>query len=129
MEGTAASALALNAVVFACTIPLSARYRAAAVPTQGIQRTPYDLPLRAAAVAVVVAVVTTASHWIGSFAPGGFAGFPVGVGGLVAGIPPRGGGEGGGPRFAPAPPGAGRPWPGVFRGPTLSRPGCVCGAC
>src|SRR5260221_190863 len=47
IEWTPASALALNAVVFACTIPLSARYRAAAVPTQGIQRTPYDLPRRA----------------------------------------------------------------------------------
>src|SRR5258708_40105794 len=104
MEGTAASALALNAVVFACTIPLSARYRAAAVPTQGIQRTPYDLPLRAAAVAVVVAVVTTASHWIGSFASGGFAGLPVVVGGVVSALPPRGGGEGAGPAVAPVPP-------------------------
>ncbi len=93
IEWTPASALALNAVVFACTIPLSARYRAAAVPTQGIQRTPYDLPLRAAAVAVVVAVVTTASHWIGSFASGVFAVFPIVMGSLVAVIHPRVGGK------------------------------------
>src|SRR5258708_17773046 len=104
MEGTAASALALNAVVFACTIPLSARYRAAAVPTQGIQRTPYDLPLRAAAVAVVVAVVTTASHWIGSFASRVFAVFPIVVGGFVAVIHPRGGGKAGAAVFAHAQP-------------------------
>src|SRR6059058_1274449 len=55
LEWMPASALALNALVFACTIPLSARYRAAAVASQSIKRRGYDLPLRAAAVAVVVA--------------------------------------------------------------------------
>src|SRR5260370_4207338 len=110
VEWPPASALPLNAVVFACTIPLSARYRATAVPSQSIKRTGYDLPLRAAAVAVVVAVVTTASHWIGSVAPRRFAGFPIAVGGLVAVIPPRGGGN-----AAAAPVAAARsapPWPG-----------------
>src|SRR5262249_20970878 len=83
VEWTPGSALAVNAVVFACTIPLSARYRAA-VPSESVKRRGYDLPLRAAAVAVVVAVVTTASHWIGSFASGVFAVFPIVMGGLVA---------------------------------------------
>src|SRR5260221_8569584 len=104
IEWTPASALAVSAVVFACTIPLSARYRAAAVPTQGIQRTPYDLPLRAAAVAVVVAVVTTASHWIGSFASGVFAVFPIVMGSLVAVIHPRVGGKAAAAVFAHAQP-------------------------
>src|SRR5258707_100039 len=93
IEWTPASALALNAVVFACTIPLSARYRAAAVPTQGIQRTPYDLSLRAAAVAMVVAVVTTPSHWIGSLCSRRVAVFPVLIGRLFPGIPPPGRGQ------------------------------------
>src|SRR5246127_3794168 len=66
VEWTPATALALNVVVFAFTIPLSARYRDAAVPRDAIRRTRYDIPLRAAAAALVVAVVTTASHWIGS---------------------------------------------------------------
>jgi len=83
VEWTPGSALAVNAVVFACTIPLSARYRAA-VPSESVKRRGYDLPLRAAAVAVVVAVVTTASHWIGSFASGVFAVFPIVMGSLVA---------------------------------------------
>src|SRR5262249_61900820 len=65
VEWTPATALVLNAVVFAFTIPLSARYRDAAVPRNSVRRTRYDLPLRAAAVALGVAVVATASHWIG----------------------------------------------------------------
>jgi hypothetical protein len=92
VEWTPASALAVNAVVFACTIPLSARYRVA-LPNESIKRRGYDLPLRAAAVAVVVAVVTTASHWIGSFASGVFAVFPIVMGSLVVVIHPRVGGK------------------------------------
>src|SRR5260370_34717688 len=76
VEWTPASALALNAVVFACTIPLSARYRATAVPSQSIKRTGYDLPLRAAAVAMGVARVSTASPWIGPFSPARVSAFP-----------------------------------------------------
>jgi uncharacterized membrane protein (GlpM family) len=103
-EWTPASALAVNAVVFACTIPLSARYRAAAVPTESIKRRGYDLPLRAAAVAVVVAVVTTASHWIGSFASGVFGVFPIVMGSLVVVIHPRVGGKAAAAVFAHAQP-------------------------
>ena len=62
VDWTPASALALNAVVFAITIPASARYRNVGVPREAIKRTYYDLPLRAAAAALVVAIVTTASH-------------------------------------------------------------------
>jgi uncharacterized membrane protein (GlpM family) len=103
VEWTPASALAVNAVVFACTIPLSARYRVA-VPNESIKRRGYDLPLRAAAVAVVVGVVTTASHWIGSFASGVFAVFPIVMGSLVVVIHPRVGGKAAAAVFAHAQP-------------------------
>lgn len=114
VEWTPASALALNAVVFAVTIPLSARYRAASVPSQAIKRTAYDLPLRAAAVAVVVAVVTTASHWIGSFASGVFA-VPDRDGEFGRGHPSAGRGQGGGRRVRACAAGARRPVPGISR--------------
>jgi uncharacterized membrane protein (GlpM family) len=93
VEWTPATALVLNAVVFAFTIPLSARYRDAAVPRDAVKRSRYDLPLRAAAVALVVAVVTTASHWIGSFASGVFAVFPIAMASFVVIMHPRAGGK------------------------------------
>jgi uncharacterized membrane protein (GlpM family) len=104
VEWTAATALLLNAVVFAFTIPLSARYRDAAVPRDSIRRTSYDIPLRAAAVALVVAVVTTASHWIGSFASGVFAVFPIVMGSFVVIMHPRAGGKAAGAVLAHAQP-------------------------
>jgi len=73
---TPLTAAALNAAVFAITIPLSWRYRASGAPKKFL-RTPFDLPLRALAAAIVVAVVTTASYRIGSFASGVFALFPI----------------------------------------------------
>jgi uncharacterized membrane protein (GlpM family) len=65
VDWTPLGAVALNAVVFAITIPLSWRYRDAG-PLRKFLRTPFDIPLRALAAAVVVAVVTTASYSIGS---------------------------------------------------------------
>jgi len=73
---TPLSAAVLNAAVFAVTIPLSWRYRASGPPKKFL-RTPFDIPLRALAAATVVAVVTTASYSIGSFASGVFALFPI----------------------------------------------------
>jgi uncharacterized membrane protein (GlpM family) len=93
VEWTPATALVLNAVVFAFTIPLSARYRDAAVPRNSVRRTRYDIPLRAAAAALVVAAVTTASHWIGSFASGVFAVFPIVLATFVVIMHPRAGGK------------------------------------
>jgi uncharacterized membrane protein (GlpM family) len=104
VDWTPATALALNALVFGTTIPISARYRAAAVPTQAIKRTDYDLPLRAAAVAVVVTVVTTASHWIGPFASGTFAFFPIVMGSFAVIIHSRVGGKAAAAVFAHAQP-------------------------
>src|SRR6478752_4844473 len=48
VDWTAPGALVLNALVFAITIPASARYRRAAVPREKIKRARYDLPRRAA---------------------------------------------------------------------------------
>src|SRR5262245_59378684 len=92
VDWTAASTLALPVVVFRVTIPSSARYRAVAMPREQIKRTPYDLPLRAATAALVVATVTTASHWIGSFASGVFAVFPIVMGSFAVILHPRVGG-------------------------------------
>src|SRR5262245_46674414 len=55
VEWTPAATLTLNAIVFAFAIPLSARYRDAAVQRDAVKRTRYDLQLRAAAVSLVVA--------------------------------------------------------------------------
>ena len=76
MAWTPLTAAALNATVFSITIPLSWRYRASGPPKKFL-RTAFDLPLRALAAAIVVAVVTTASYRIGSFASGVFALFPI----------------------------------------------------
>jgi uncharacterized membrane protein (GlpM family) len=89
---TPSTAVALNAVVFAVTIPLSWRYRASGPPRKFL-RTPFDIPLRALAAAVVVAVVTTASYSIGSFASGMFALFPIILCSSIVILHPRVGGK------------------------------------
>src|ERR1700720_1981527 len=89
---TPLSALALNAAVYAVTIPLSWRYRSSAPPKKFL-RTSYDIPLRALAAAAVVVVVTTASHSIGSFASGMFALFPIVFCSSIVILHPRVGGK------------------------------------
>jgi hypothetical protein len=74
------------------------------VPREKIKRTRYDLPLRAATAALVVAVVTTASHEIGSFASGTFAVFPIVMGSFVVILHPRVGGPAAGAVLAHAEP-------------------------
>jgi hypothetical protein len=92
VDWTPLTALALNAVVFGITIPLSWRYRGSG-PLRKFLRTPFDIPLRALAAAIVVAVVTTASYSIGSFASGIFAVFPIVMCSSVVILHPRLGGE------------------------------------
>lgn len=89
---TPLSAVALNAAVCAVTIPLSWRYRASG-PPRTFLRTKYDIPLRAMAAAVVVAVVTTASYSIGSVASGIFALFPIILCSSIVILHPRIGGQ------------------------------------
>jgi hypothetical protein len=66
--------------------------------------TRFDLPLRAASAALVVAAVTTASHWIGSFASGVFAVFPIVMASFAVILHPRVGGPAAGAVYAHAQP-------------------------
>jgi uncharacterized membrane protein (GlpM family) len=104
IEWTPASALVLNAVVLGVTIPASARFRRETVSRKDIKRTRYDLPLRAIAAALVVAIVTTASHRIGSFASGTFAVFPIVIGTFVVILHSHAGGKAAGAVLAHAQP-------------------------
>ncbi len=92
VDWTPLGAVALNAAVFAVTIPLSWRYRASG-PLRTFLRTAFDIPLRALAAAIVVAVVTTASYRIGSFASGMFALFPIILCSSIVILHPRVGGK------------------------------------
>jgi hypothetical protein len=92
IDWTPLTAAVLNAVVFGVTIPLGWRYRTSGPPKKFL-RTPYDLPLRAIAAAIVVAVVTTASYRIGSFASGMFAVFPIVMSSSIVILHPRIGGK------------------------------------
>ncbi|MGN6748445.1 MAG: hypothetical protein ACTHJS_07610 [Xanthobacteraceae bacterium] len=91
-DWTPLSALVLNAAVYAVTVPLSWRYRSSAPPKRFL-RTRYDIPLRALAAAIVVVVVTSASHSIGSFASGMFALFPIVFCSSIVILHPRVGGQ------------------------------------
>jgi uncharacterized membrane protein (GlpM family) len=92
IDWTPLGAAAINAAVYAVTIPLSWRYRSATGPVKFV-RTRLDIPLRALTVAIVVAVVTTASSSIGSFASGMFALFPIILGSSIVIMHPRIGGK------------------------------------
>jgi hypothetical protein len=85
-------AFAACVVIFAVTIPLSWRYRAAGEATNA-ERQWFDIPLRALAVAVVVAAVTTASSAIGPFASGMLALLPIIMGSSIVIIHARIGGK------------------------------------
>ena len=89
---TPVGALALNAVVYAITIPVSWRYRSSAPPRKFL-RTRYDIPMRALAAATVVVIVTSASNSIGSFASGMFAVFPIIFCSSIVILHPRVGGK------------------------------------
>jgi uncharacterized membrane protein (GlpM family) len=88
---TPLSAAVLNVVVFGITVPLSWRYRTSGPPKKFI-RTRFDIPLRALTAAIVVAIVTTASTSIGSFASGMFAVFPIVMASSLVILHPRVGG-------------------------------------
>jgi uncharacterized membrane protein (GlpM family) len=92
VDWTPLGAVILNVVVFGITIPLTWRYRAGGVPAK-FRRTRFDIPLRALAAGIVVAIVTTASSSIGSFASGMFALFPIILGSSIVIMHPRIGGK------------------------------------
>jgi len=95
------TAVMLDVAVFGITVPLSWRYRTSGPPAKFL-RTPYDIPLRAVTAAIVVAIVTSASYSIGSFASGMFAVFPIVMCSSIVILHPRVGGVAAASMFAHA---------------------------
>jgi uncharacterized membrane protein (GlpM family) len=85
-------ALSVCAAAYAVSIPLSWGYRTGGGPIRFV-RTRFDIPLRALTAGIVVAIVTTASTTIGSFASGMFAVFPIILGSAIVIMHPRIGGK------------------------------------
>jgi hypothetical protein len=87
---TLAGGILANIVVLAICLPVVQRFRAAKMPL--IVRRWYDIPLRAALVATLVATVVTLSHWVGPAVSGIIALFPVVYSSLMLILQPRIGG-------------------------------------
>jgi hypothetical protein len=85
-----ASGLIANAVAFAICLPLLRRFRHIKMPL--VSRRWYDIPLRAALVATLVATVTTLSGWVGPGVSGTIALFPVVFSSMMLILHPRIGG-------------------------------------
>jgi hypothetical protein len=85
-----ASGVAVNIVAFAICIPLLSRFRHVKMPL--ITRRWYDIPLRAALVATLVATVVTLSGWVGPAISGVIALFPVVFSSMMLILHPRIGG-------------------------------------
>jgi hypothetical protein len=90
VEWTLAAGLVVNAIAFAICVPLLQRYRHVKMPL--IARRWYDIPLRAALVATLVATVVTTSSWVGPKISGIMALFPVVFTSLMLILHPRIGG-------------------------------------
>jgi hypothetical protein len=70
-----AGGLLVTVIAFAICLPLMRRFRHAKMPL--IARRWYDVPLRAALVATLVAIVVTLSGWVGPGVSGSIALFPT----------------------------------------------------
>ena len=86
-----AAGVAVNVVAFAICIPLLNRFRHVKMPL--ITRRWYDIPLRAALVATLVATVVTLSGWVGPGISGVIALFPVAFSSMMLILHPRIGGR------------------------------------
>jgi uncharacterized membrane protein (GlpM family) len=91
VDWSAMGALALNVVVLSVTAFIGRRFQTDG-PSAKVEPRRFDIAWRAATVAVCVAIVTVASHRIGSFASGMFALFPVAMGSFFIILHPRIGG-------------------------------------
>jgi len=89
-EWTLAGSILLNIVALGACLPLVQRFRQARMPL--ITRRWYDIPLRAALVATLVAIVVTLSNTIGPRASGVLALFPAVFTSLILILMPRIGG-------------------------------------
>jgi hypothetical protein len=87
---TLTGGILVNIVVLAICLPVVQRFRAASMPL--IVRRWYDIPLRAALVATLVATVVTLSSWVGPTVSGIIALFPVVYSSLMLILQPRIGG-------------------------------------
>lgn len=77
IEWTVARAMLANAIVFPLAVWAGRSFRVGGGIRKTVHLTRRDLAWRAGVVTVVVLSVTAASYWIGSFASGLFAFFPV----------------------------------------------------
>jgi hypothetical protein len=84
------SGIAVNIVAFAICIPLLRQFRHVKMPL--ITRRWYDIPLRAALVATLVATVVTLSGWVGPAISGVIALFPAVFSSMMLILHPRLGG-------------------------------------
>jgi hypothetical protein len=87
MPATLSAGLLLNAVALAVCLPVVQRFRKAKMPL--LTRRWYDIPLRAALVAALVATVVTTSNILGARASGTIALFPVVFTSLIVILQPR----------------------------------------
>jgi hypothetical protein len=90
VQWSLAGGLVVNAIAFGICVPLLARYRHAKMPP--IRRRWYDIPLRAALVASLVATVVTLSSVVGPKISGMMALFPVVFTSMIVLLHPRIGG-------------------------------------
>ena len=90
VQWTLAGGLIANAIAFAICVPLLRRFRHVRMPL--ITRRWYDIPLRAALVATLVATVVTSSGWVGPKISGIIALFPVVFTSMMLILHPRIGG-------------------------------------
>jgi hypothetical protein len=88
---TLAAGIAFNVVALGICLPLVQRFRAAKMPL--ITRRWYDIPLRAALVATLVAIVVTLSNIVGPRVSGVIALFPAVFTSLILILTPRIGGK------------------------------------
>lgn len=91
IEWTLLAGIAVNVAAFAICLPLVQRFRIAKMPL--ITRRWYDIPLRAAIVATLVAVIVTLSNVLGPRLSGVLALFPAVFSSLILVLMPRIGGR------------------------------------
>ncbi|WP_431206023.1 hypothetical protein ACQ86E_14985 [Bradyrhizobium betae] len=85
-----AAGLAVNLIAFGICIPLLAGYRHVKMPL--VTRRWYDIPMRAALVATLVAIVVSTSSWVGPRISGIIALYPVVFSSMMVILHPRIGG-------------------------------------
>jgi len=90
VDWTLTAGLAVNLVAFGICIPLLSGYRHVKMPL--VTRRWYDIPMRAALVATLVAIVISTSNWVGPRISGIIALFPVVFSSMMVILHPRIGG-------------------------------------